>query len=323
MLTRRKMLAVAGGLAGGICLSGLASLRSAPLEPKVPVRFRLPRGACDCHVHVIGDPRRYRMSPGRDYTPPPATADDLQEMLTVLHMDRVVIVTPTIYDADNSVTVDAIRQLGRDRARGVAIVDEGTPAASLNVLAMAGITGIRLFLGGSGKPDVHALAGRLRRRFALAARHGWHLEISAPPDVIAAVAGLLGTSPVPLVLDDFAWLGGGPGQDGFSTVASLMKSGHVYVKLAEPYRISKERPDYANLMPLVHAFVATNPERVLWGSGWPHVDSGNVAGRASTDLAPDLPDDAGNLLNRLQDWVPDEQTRRVILVDNPARLYRF
>lgn len=323
MPTRRDVLAAAGALAGGMCRPAAASNWSASLVPKVPVRFEVPRGACDSHVHVIGDPRRYRMSPGRDYTPPPATATDLQRMLAVLHLDRVVIVAPTIYDTDNSATVDAVRQIGKDRARGVAIVDEEAPPASLHALAAAGIAGIRMFFGGDGKPNVRAITARLRRHFALATHYGWHLEISTPPEVIAAVGGFLATSPVPLVLHDFAWLGGGIGQDGFSTIASLMKSGQVYVKIAEPYRISHDRPTYADLTPLVRAFVTINPERVLWGSGWPHVDSSHVEGRKNTDIAPDLPDDAGNFLNVLRNWVPDEQTRRVILVDNPARLYRF
>ena len=318
MLTRRA--ALAGGAAVALTAPRLAN---AATVRHTAVAFSLPPGSCDSHVHVVGDPTRYPMSPQRDYTPPPATADQLAKMLAVMHLDRVVIVTPTIYDTDNSATVDAVRQLGLRRARGVAIVDEDASTRLLARLAAAGIAGVRVFLGGDSGTDAQAVKRRLQRFGKLAAEQGWHLDISAPPDVVAAVAELMASCPVPLVFDYFAWLGGGIQQGGFDTITSLMKSGHAYVKLSEPYRISKIRPDYNNLMPLVQAFVAANADRVLWGSGWPHVDSGSVSGRKNTDTAPDLPEDAGHLLNLLGTWVPDQQVRHKILVENPARLYRF
>jgi predicted TIM-barrel fold metal-dependent hydrolase len=318
MLTRRA--ALAGGAAVALTAPRPAS---AAIVPRVAVPFSLPPGSCDSHVHVVGDPTRYPMSPRRDYTPPPATADQLAKMLAVMHLDRVVIVTPTIYDTDNSATTDAVCQLGLQRACGIAIVDEDAPPDSFARLAAAGIAGVRVFLGGGDETDARAVKHRLRRFGSLAAEQDWHLDISAPPDVVAAVAEPMVSCPVPLVFDYFAWLGGGIQQDGFSTIASLMKSGHAYVKLSEPYRISKIHPDYNDLMPLVQAFVAVNADRVLWGSGWPHVDSGNVPGRKNTDTAPDLPEDAGHLLNLLETWVPDQQVRHKILVENPARLYRF
>jgi predicted TIM-barrel fold metal-dependent hydrolase len=318
MLTRRA--ALAGGAAVALTASSPAS---AATVPQVAVAFSLPPGSCDSHVHVVGDPTRYPMSPQRDYTPPPATADQLAKMLAVMHLDRVVIVTPTIYDTDNSATIDALRQLGLQRARGIAIVDEDAAPDSFARLAASGIAGVRVFLGGGSETDAQAIKHRLQHFGKLAAEQGWHLDVFTPPDVVAAVAEPIASCPVPLVFDYFAWLSGGIQQDGFGAIASLMKSGHAYVKLSEPYRISKLRPNYNNLMPLVQAFVAANAERVLWGSGWPHVDSGSVPGRKNTDTAPDLPEDAGHLLNLLGTWVPDQQVRHKILVENPARLYRF
>jgi predicted TIM-barrel fold metal-dependent hydrolase len=111
-------------------------------------------------------------------------------------------------------------------------------------------------------------------------------------------------------------------QPGFDSVLSLIKSGPAYVKLSEPYRLSKKGPNYSDLAPVVQALLAANPDRLLWGSGWPHL-SGAVPGRPKTDITPDLPIDAGQLLNGFAAWVPDVETRRKILVENPARLYGF
>ncbi|HLZ07211.1 MAG TPA: amidohydrolase family protein, partial [Chloroflexota bacterium] len=102
-----------------------------------------------------------------------------------------------------------------------------------------------------------------------------------------------------------------------------VKSRRAYVKLSEPYRLSKKAPEYGDLVPVVRALLAANPDRLLWGSGWPHVDSTPVAGRSNTDLAPNLPVDTGHLLNLFASWVPDAEIRHTILVKNPARLYGF
>ncbi|HEY1942817.1 MAG TPA: amidohydrolase family protein [Roseiarcus sp.] len=321
MLTRRTFVASLGALCATPQYAS-PSLAAGPM-PTTAVDFDVPRGACDTHVHVIGDPAQFPMSRQRDYTPPIATAGDLRRMMGFLKLDRVVIVTPTVYDADNSATLAAIKELGPDRARGVALIDEAAPPSVLDSLKEGGIAGVRLLLSGSAAMHREATAKRIEAAIDLAQARQWHLDIEAPPDAVAAVAPQLASSPAPLVFDYFAWLAGGVEEPGFDAVASLVKSGHAYVKFAEPYRLSKRAPDYDNLKPVVEALLAANPDRVLWGSGWPHVDSSSVPGRARTDPAPNLPVDAGHLLNLLADWVPDAVTRRKILVDNPARLYRF
>ncbi len=320
MLSRRSLAAALGGW----CVVGTCASRTfatGPM-PKTPVVFEVPRGACDTHVHVIGEPDKFPMSAGRDSTPPPATADDLGEMLRLLHFDRVVIVTPDVYDTGNSATLDAIRRLGRARARGVAWVAENTPTDVLDRMSGAGIAGIRVSLSQDGSFQAATAVKRLHAQFELAKQHGWHVETGPPPDVVAALAGELASSPVPVVLHTFGWVEGGIEQSGFDAILSLVKSGHVYVKLSEPYRLSKKGPDYPDLMPVVRALVAANPDRLLWGSGWPYL-SGPVPGRAKYDLAPALPIDAGHLLNLFSQWVPDAETRYKILVDNPAQLYGF
>jgi predicted TIM-barrel fold metal-dependent hydrolase len=314
MLTRRTILTMTGALGALAALGGLfgwiANLRRGYSSIRTtPVAFELPRGACDAHVHVVGDPAEFPMSPERDYTPPTATATQLIETLKFLTLDRVVIVTPTIYGADNSATLAAIAQLGPHRARGVGWEDEDTSSATLDSMKEAGIVGIRTFLPSVATSGTAAAAKHLQTKINLARQRQWHLQISAPPDVVAALAEQFIGSPVPLVLDAFAWIAGGVKQPGFNAILSLLKSGHAYVKLAEPYRVSKLAPDYQDLEPVVRAFVRANPDRLLWGSGWPHVNSTGV--------------DTGHLINLFAKWVPDAETRYKILVENPARVYEF
>jgi predicted TIM-barrel fold metal-dependent hydrolase len=317
MLTRRSVVA---GLTG-LCVTGTGAFADAP-QPKTPVAFKVPRGACDTHVHVIGDPTPFPMSRSRDYTPPPATVDELRSMLEFLSVDRVVIVTPDIYGNDNSATLAAIKELGRDRARGVAWVAETTPPEALDFMRTAGIVGMRVNLNGGQHFDAAVATKRLQAKFRLAQRQKWHLQFSEPPFVVSALKAQFASSPVPIVFTYFGWAEGGVDEPGFGAVLSLIKSGSAYVKLSEPYRLSKKGPDYPDLVPVVRALLAANPDRVLWGSGWPYV-SGAVAGRPVTAITPDLPIDAGHLLNLFATWVPDAETRRKILVDNPVRLYGF
>lgn len=316
MLTRRAVLMKLSAIAAAF---SSRQVYAASPSSQTTVAFDVPSGACDAHVHLIGEPAKYPMSGERDYTPPPATTDELVQLLKHLTFDRVVIVTPTIYGNDNSVTLDAIEQLGRERARGVAFITESTSSATLDSMKERGIAGIRLFLRGAGIFNPGAAAKHLQSMTDLAKERGWHLQIATPPDVIGALAAQLAASPVPLVLDTFGWVAGGVEQHGFDALLSLVKSGRAYVKLAEPYRISKKSPDYHDLVPVVQAFLAANPDRLLWGSGWPHVDSASSSGR----VAPNLPIDAGHLLNLFARWVPDAEARRKILVENPARLYGF
>ncbi len=321
MVSRRA--ALAGTAALTACTTAVYTM-GRPVDvhpPAASVNFELPHGACDSHVHVIGDPNSFPMSPERVSTPPAATADQLLQMQQFLGLSRVVIVTPAIY-TDNAATIAAVKQLGRHRARGVGWLPETKSSEILRSMREAGIVGFRVLLYEGGHFDVATAAQHLKAKFDLAERWGWHLDIVAPPDIVAALQAQLELAPVPLVLDTFGWVAGGVTQQGFHAVLSLVRSGRSYVKLSEPYRLSNKGPDYPDLLPLVQAFVAANPDRVLWGSGWPYV-SGASPGRNKTDLAPDLPIDAGHLLNVFAEWVPDAEIRHRFLVENPARLYGF
>lgn len=322
MPTRRTVLAAMGGLAAAT--SSTETSATGP-QPKTPAGFELPRGACDCHVHVIGDPAKYPMAPGRSYTPPPATAEELLQLQNTLKLDRVVIVTPSTYGTDNASTLDAMKQLGRERARAVVVADDKTPAETLDAMKAAGVSGIRLNLEQAGVFDPAAAAKRLEASIGLAEKRGWHLQIYSRPAVIGALAKELAASPVPLVFDHFggADAAGGLDQPGFDTVVSLVASGRAYAKLSGAYRASKRAPDYPDVLPFAKALLAANPDRLVWGSDWPHPDSRPKTGEAVKEVSPYPPLDDGVLLGLLATWVPDPETRRNILVDNPARLYGF
>jgi predicted TIM-barrel fold metal-dependent hydrolase len=323
MLSRRDVLI--GALAGAAALARRgAALMAAASQPATRVNFALPAGACDCHTHVFGDPRRFPFAAGRVYTPEPASVDEMRALHRAIHADRVVIVQPSVYGTDNACTLDAIRQLG-PRARGVAVIDERTPDAALDEMHRGGIRGVRINLatGGVTDPDVSrrrfdAAAGRVKRR-------AWHIQIYTDLLMIDAMKSQIGASPVPVVFDHFGGAQAklGTKQPGFDLLLALVRAGKAYVKISGAYRSSTQAPDYPDAAPLARALVAANAERILWGTDWPHPDSAQVAGRKATDIAPLLQIDDGRVLNQLAVWAPDAAVRKTILVDNPARLYGF
>jgi predicted TIM-barrel fold metal-dependent hydrolase len=309
-------------------IAGLAAAASFPgqsiaVAGQTPLYvLDMPEGACDTHVHVIGDPQLFPMAADRTYTPAPATATALGKMLQEHRLSRAVIVAAEVHDDNNDALIDAIRQLGQIRTRGVAWLPKDRSDASFEALQASGITGFRVLLDTSGKTKDAVLRAKFQTFFDIAARWGWHLDIATPPEIIAACLPRLASSPVPLVLDTFGWIEGGLDQPGVDAILSLVRSGLAYVKLSEPYRLSNDAPGYPELKPVVDALIAANPDRILWGSGWPHL-SGPVPGRPVAEITPNLPIDPGDLLNLFAAWVPDDGLRRKVLVENPARLYGF
>ena len=316
----------------GLLLSSLAigagmnnrSVLAGPSQPATPVAFDVPAGACDCHTHIHGDPARFPFFAGRVYTPEPASPEEMAALHKALGIERVVIVTPSVYGADNSATVFGIAARGTS-ARGVAVIDEKTTDQDLDKLHSQGFRGIRLNLATSGVSDPQVA----RQRFQAAAdrmkARGWHVQIYTTPPVIAAIKDLVANAPVPVVFDHFggAEAARGVDQPGFPELLDLARSGKAYVKISGAYRASSRAPDYADVVPLAQALISANRERLVWGTDWPHPDSVTPPGKAATDVTPLLRIDDGAVLNQLAVWAPDAAVRKAILVDNPARLYGF
>ncbi|HEX3500173.1 MAG TPA: amidohydrolase family protein [Stellaceae bacterium] len=291
---------------------------------RTPPDFAVPRGACDCHTHVFGPPAQFPFTPQRSYTPGEASLEELLALQRDLHLDRVVIVQPSVYGTDNSCTVDALRRL-EGRGRAVAVIDDDIGDAELEALHRAGARGVRVNLATAGLDDPDVARRRLAATTARIAPLNWHVQIYTGMAVIAALQEELAALPVPLVIDHFggASASAGPAPPGFAALLALVGAGKAYVKLSAPYRSSSQRPDYADVASLAAPLIAANPARMLWGSDWPHPGGGRKHGQSLEEIEPFFPEDDGLTLNLLAEWAPDPELRRQILVDNPARLYDF
>ena len=323
MLTRRSMLLASASIAAGVTMSN-RTVHAAAAQPATPVNFDIPAGACDSHTHIHQDPEKFPFFAGRVYTPELASPEEMSALHKALKMERVVIVTPSIYGPDNSATLFGMAARGTT-ARGVAVIDDKTSEADLDAMGKAGIRGIRLNLatGGVndptvGRPRFSAAVERIKAR-------GWHVQLFTSLAMITAIKDLVLASPVPVVFDHFGGAQAelGVGQPGFADLVELVKSGKAHVKISGAYRASKLGPDFADATPLAQALITANPDRIVWGTDWPHPDSVTPPGRKPTEVTPLFQIDDGRLLNQLPVWAPDAAVRKKILVDNPAKLYGF
>ncbi|GAC1336275.1 MAG: amidohydrolase [Myxococcales bacterium] len=276
-------------------------------RPRTP-SLRVPRGACDCHAHVIGAADRYPLVPERTYTPPPAPEAAYLAMHDALGIERGVLVQVSVHGTDNRLLVETLRRHPL-RLRGVAVVAPSVGDAELEALAAAGVRGLRLnvvFGGGIGFEALETLAAR-------SAPLGLHLELLLDASALPRLAPRLLRIDVPFVVDHMGLrpTAGGVRDPGFQALLGLLGDTRAWVKLAGSYRTSSAGGDFADTLPFAHALLERAPDRLVWGSDWPHVA---VPGRMPND---------GELLDLLGRWVPDEALRDRILVDNPRRLYDF
>jgi predicted TIM-barrel fold metal-dependent hydrolase len=322
MFTRRDI--VKGAItAGAAALAWKPDVTVASAsQPSTPVNFAVPEGACDCHVHTF-DPQHFPYSPSRPYTPEPVSVEELRSLHKALHMSRVIVVQTTVYATDNSGVLDAMKKLGA-RSRGVAVIDEKISDSALDELDRAGIRGMRLNLETAGETDPAAGRKRFQSAVERIKNRKWHIQIYARLSVIDGIKEEVAAAPMPVVFDHFAGTQAAPGVDqpGFSSLLNLLRTGKAYVKISAPYRSSTLAPDYPDVAPIAKAMVAANPQRILWGSDWPHPGL-PVPSRPKNEITPFFRIDDGRILNLLPTWVPDAAVRKTILVDNPAKLYGF
>lgn len=274
----------------------------------------LPSLACDSHMHIFD--RRFAPSPHWPRTPPDAPVAAYRRLQQRLGTSRAVVVTPSTYGTDNACTLDALDQLG-EGARGVAVVGQDISAAELSRLAARRVRGLRVnFVSpqswGETTPDM--LANLARQVAGHPDCCGWHIQVFAQPAQIVAMAPLLQTMPVPLVIDHLGRIdpAEGTAAPAYAVLRGLLDGGHTWVKLSGAYmRSAAQGPGYADMLPLGRALVQAAPERLVWGSDWPH-----------TTEAPGSVDDAA-LVELLRAWAGSDDAMDAILVDNPARLYGF
>jgi predicted TIM-barrel fold metal-dependent hydrolase len=287
------------------------SLFGGASQPKTKVQWKVPRGACDCHTHVFA--LGYPFAEQRTYTPEPASPREMARLHKALGIDRVVIVTPSVYGTDNRATAYGLKALGPKQARGVAVVDA---ASDLRELDRQGFRGIRLnFQSGAITPD------RFPQAVAQVKSLGWHIQINTGLAAIVAMERELTASLVPVVLDHAcgAVPALGVQQPGFDALLRLVATGHVYVKLTHRFLSTAKAPQ--DCAPIVRALVEARPDRMLWGTDWPHPDSSQR--RKANEVSPLESIDDGAMLNHFASFVTDAAVLRRILVENPAQLYRF
>jgi D-galactarolactone isomerase len=275
-----------------------------------PARTKAPANAADCHMHIY-DPRFPESNPRPGRNPQNATVSDYRLLQKRTGTTRVVVVQPRNYATDNRVTVDALRQLGAS-GRGVAVVRPTITDAELKSLDDTGIRGIRFSLGGANAVVTWDMVEPLSKRVN---ELGWHLQFNVDGDDIVAHADLLRRLPSQMVFDHLGHpaLPAGIDDPSHAVLRGLLDKGRTWIKLSGAYSNSKAGPpDYPEATRTAQAFVKAAPERLVWGSDWPHPSEQNGT----------LPDDA-LLFDLLAVWAPDEATRRRILVDNPENLYGF
>ncbi|WP_439590201.1 amidohydrolase family protein [Hydrogenophaga sp.] len=272
-------------------------------------RFSMPEGAVDCHAHVFGPQATYPFSSERSYTPEDCSVAQYEELLGMLGIDRCVLVQGGPHGVNNRVTLDAIQHLG-PRARGVAVIRPGLDRNALQHLHDGGMRGCRIssvVRGGANFDHLEALAQETSFL-------GWHLmlHLKQSEELVALMPRLL-RLPCDIVLDHLGHVLGSEGLQapGFACVMELLATGRCWVKLASLYRSSSEQYPHLDMQPLIHAVASAYPDRVIWGTNWPHpIYSGP------------MPNDA-DLVDLIPSWTPGAEAQEKMLVTNPAQLYGF
>lgn len=271
----------------------------------------MPPKATDCHAHVFGPQHDYPLLPDTHFVPHETPFAAYRDMLRSIGCQRAVLVQPSVYGSDNRAIEHVLAQADAGIAlRAVAVVEPDVADCELRRLHGLGFRGVRINLA-AGTPGL-----RLAHALPLAERIaplGWHLQFYADFEAHPEVGDTLARLPVPIVIDHFGRLQGGrdPKAPASRAMLELLQTGCCWIKLSGVYFVSHQAPHYEDMSTLVAAMLTTAPDRLIWGTDWPHISA-----RARMPVDADLCD-------ALATWIPDEAMRRRVLVDNPARLYGF
>ncbi len=279
-------------------------------DPHPPTAFAVPPGACDAHCHIFGPADRFPFAADRAYTPPDSGIDDFEALQERLGLSRAVFVQASCHGTDNSAMVDAIER-GAGRYAGVAMIDESFTDLDIGRLHDVGVRGTRFnfvaHLGGAPELDVF---WRIVDRVV---PFGWHIVLHFDAKDLPSYADLLERMPCPFVIDHMARVPTSDGLDQapFRALLDVMGDERAWVKISGAERLTADgSPPYDDVVPFARALIAAAPDRILWGTDWPHPNVRH------------MPDD-GDLVDLLAEFAPDEATRHRILVTNPERLYDF
>jgi 2-pyrone-4,6-dicarboxylate lactonase len=283
-----------------------------PHKPRTPP----PRGAWDTHAHIFGPAGKFPFTPGRGYTPPDAPVERYVALLNHLGFVRGVLVQGNAHGFDNRVLLDALERYPQ-RLRGVAITDTRIAPDTLRGWHKLGMRGLRFHLfSDAGKPGyVRGVGLDVFETFRPVMRElGWVMQVFCDWRLMSDLAPTFRdiSREMPVVVDHMLHIpvARGVSDANFQALLRLVGDGHVHVKVSAPYRLSDQFPDYPDARAFHDALLRANPERLIWGTDWPH----------PSIPAGIMPDD-GHLLDLFDAWTPDEPTRRRILVDTPTRLF--
>jgi predicted TIM-barrel fold metal-dependent hydrolase len=273
-----------------------------------PPRLKAPPGATDTHFHIFGPENRYHYLAERRFTPPDVSVEAYVHLHRTLGLSRAVLVQPSSYGTDNRRQLDAAREMPFP-TRLVVVVPPGISDRDLDELHASGARGVRFIPtqpGGLPLSRLEYFAERLHER-------GWHIQLMLAPAHLTDLAPRLERLRSDFVIDHMGDIHARDGvvQPAFKSMLRLMETGFCWTKLSAGYHGSQEQPPYRDMMPLAEGLVNARPDHLLWGTDWPHV---NIPGPMPKSTV---------FLDLLLDWVPDEEMRNRILVDNPARLYGF
>ena len=277
-----------------------------------PLKFTLPAGACDVHFHVFGPPHIISYSENRRYTPPAAPLEHYIALMDQLGIDRGVMVHPSVHADDLAVTYDTLRRAS-DRLRGMIRSDPKMTPADYTDLDRIGVRGLRFnFIeehGGVFNRAEFAAIGQL------AATANWCVCVHADGSTLAEYAEELRVCPAPVLIDHMGRVDGRKGieQPAFQTILQLMDEPNLWIKISGADRMMSRGSTFEQVVPFARSLVARAPDRVVWGTDWPH----------SMIFKPNAMPNDGDLVNMLLELVPDEAQRKHVLVDNAARLFRF
>jgi 2-pyrone-4,6-dicarboxylate lactonase len=283
-------------------------------HPRAP-RTLFPPLACDTHAHVMGPAARFPYAKERIYTPPDSTANDYRQLLAALGVERAVLVQPSVYGTDNTAMLDAMLQFGKG-VRAVAVTDSAISAKEIEALHNAGVRGLRFNVVDRRKDKNVVPAAMLRDVARRIAPFGWHIELLVNVDEAKDFASAVADIPVPIVLGHLGYPKSGAGNwtkhPAFADMLRLIDKGRCWIKLTGPYRITGTADiPYEDVDAAALALVAAAPQRLVWGTDWPHV-------MKKKPMAND-----GDMADLLERWIPDTKARIRVLADNPAELYGF